>query len=97
MNKVNEALFFALVALLGLDCGGSALKLGGSGGSALGGQNGPNSSGGALGAGGPPIGCPAVTCTNGTVPDRDSCGCPICIGADAGTDTSKLACKIAGC
>jgi hypothetical protein len=52
MNKVNDALFFALIAWLGLGCGGSALKSGGLGGSAAGGQSGQNSSGGALGSGG---------------------------------------------
>ena len=52
MNKVKGALVFALVASLGLGCGGKGLKSSGAGGTAAGGQSGTSSSDGAFGSGG---------------------------------------------
>ena len=92
MLRTNGSLaLILLVASLGLACDHSGLKTQG----AKGGQSGSDAAGGAGGPDAvacPPKACPAIACPTGMLPNPDPCGCPICAPADAGSETSKLAC-----
>jgi hypothetical protein len=93
----------------GANAGGSATGgKGGSnaGGSTTGGKGGANTGGSATGGRGgtsgttcPPVMCPAIACLNGTLPNPDPCGCPICALPDAGTakDATADACIALPC
>jgi hypothetical protein len=89
----------------GLDAGGSATGgQGGQGGkSGSGASNaGGSATGGKGGFGGtscPLVLCPTIGCLNGTIPNPDPCGCPICASPDAGTvkDAPADACLALPC
>jgi len=98
-----------VTGLAGSGAGGTTIVGSGglnAGGSAAGGKGGSNAGGSATGGKGGssgtsclPVACPAIGCLNGTIPNPDPCGCPICASPDAGTvkDAPADACLALPC